>query len=178
MLIPDQLHFTLNLHRNIEGKLGQAHGAATVGTPVRAVEFQDEIRESVDDIRLLVEAGRRIDHAEYARPGRDPVKVAKRTVEAAEDGERNQSGGNIALFERDFAPELAERPVGTASPRTETLTRKSCLRSSRANGAPGAMMTTQVPVRGYRSSRESEKYSFGVGTAQSFFVELADTGLG
>src|SRR6185312_12697872 len=107
-LIPDELDFAFNLHRDIEGKLGKAHGTATVGTHLRAVELQDEVGESVDDIRLLVEAGRRIDHAEHARPGRYAVKVAKRTLEAAEDGERNKPGGNVPLFERDFAPELAE----------------------------------------------------------------------
>ncbi len=108
-LISDELYFAFNLHRNIERKFGKAHGAATVGTHVRPVKFKDEVGESVDDIRLLVEARRRIDHAEYARPGRYAVKVAKRTLEASEDGECDKTGGEVTLFERHLAPKLAER---------------------------------------------------------------------
>ena len=107
-LVPDELDFAFNLHRNIERKLGKSHRAATVGTHFRAVKFKDEVRESVDDIGLLIEAWRRIHHAEYARPGSYAVKVAKRTLEAAEDRECDKTGCEVALFERYIAPNFAE----------------------------------------------------------------------
>ena len=102
-----KLGFSLDLHRDIERQFSQAHGAAAAGTHIRSVEFQDEVGKSIDDIRLLVEPGRRIDHAEYARPGRHAIEVAQRTFEAGEDGECDQAGGGIALLKRNCAPELA-----------------------------------------------------------------------
>ncbi|MEO5812841.1 MAG: hypothetical protein ABIQ63_12095, partial [Rhodanobacter sp.] len=45
--IRDELDFAFYLHRNIEGKLGKAYGAATVGTDIGAIEFKDEVRKSV-----------------------------------------------------------------------------------------------------------------------------------
>lgn len=120
MPVPDEFRFGFNLHWNIEGQLGHTDSAATVGTFVRPVEFKDEVREPIDDIWLLVETRRRIDHAEYSRPGRDAIKVAKRALETAENRQRSESGGDVALLGRDLAPEFAKwcrkRAIGILRP--------------------------------------------------------------
>src|SRR5262245_4860389 len=74
------------------------------------VEVQDQLGEAVDHARLLVEARRGIHHAEDARPRTHAVEIAERALEAAENRERREARGVLALLERDLAAYLAERP--------------------------------------------------------------------
>src|SRR5262245_18860489 len=76
------LYFGLDLDAEAEGEGGDADGGAGVAASLRAVEFDDEIREAVDHFRLAVELGRRVDHAEDPQPGGDAVEVAQFALEA------------------------------------------------------------------------------------------------
>jgi hypothetical protein len=49
------------------------------------IQLKDQVREAVDHVRLSIESGRRVDHAEDPQPRRHPVQVAQRAFEARED---------------------------------------------------------------------------------------------
>ena len=69
----------------------------------RTEEFQDQIRETVDNARLLLEAGRGIHHAEDSDPRGDSVEVTESAMQAAQNRESGKAGGGIALLDREVA---------------------------------------------------------------------------
>src|SRR5580698_7090556 len=100
---------SLDLDGDVEGKLGEADRAPAMAADVGAEELEDDVGEPVDDARLHVEAGRRVDHSEYARPCGDSIEIAERALQAAEDGERREASRSVALLDGQLAPELAQR---------------------------------------------------------------------
>ena len=76
---------------------------------LRTIQFYDQIRETVDDGRLLVEAGRRVDHPEHTQPGDHAVQIAQFALEIRQDRKREQTGGFVRLLGRDVLADLAKR---------------------------------------------------------------------
>src|SRR5262249_36644761 len=105
------LHFGLDLHAEAEGKGGNADGGAGMAAPLRAVQLDDEIGETVDHLRLAVELGRGVDHAEDPQPGGDAVEVAQLARDAAKQGERGRARRLVGLLDGAFRPSLSERPA-------------------------------------------------------------------
>ncbi len=103
------LHLALDLHRNGERQFRHADRAASVGSDVWPVQFEDQLGKPMDDARLLVEPRRGIDHAEDSHPGASAVEIAKGALQAAENGERRETRGFVAQFNSQFAPELAQQ---------------------------------------------------------------------
>jgi len=81
----EKFHFAFYFYRNVERELRKAHSASTMGTDLGAKDFKDEIRESIDDARLLVEARRGIHHPEYSGPGGNAVQVTERSTQASKN---------------------------------------------------------------------------------------------
>src|SRR6266853_414375 len=81
----DQFDFALNLNRDVERQFRHANSTSTVGTHFGAKHLENEIREAVDDARLLVEAGRGIHHPEHARPGGYAVEVTHSPLKTSEN---------------------------------------------------------------------------------------------
>ena len=108
-----EFNLALNLHRNIERQLGHAHGAAAVGSDFGAEQFEDQIREPVDDAGLLAEARCRVHHAKHARPAGYAVQatrcVTQCALQAAQNRQRGEAGGGVALLQRHLPPQLAQR---------------------------------------------------------------------
>jgi len=105
----DQLYFCLDLNRNIKWKLREADRAAAVRAGFRSEEFEDEIGETVDDARLAVESGGRVDHSENAAPCGDAVKITNRAFEAAQDRQGGEASRSVALFEADLSSDFPQR---------------------------------------------------------------------
>src|SRR6185369_10632515 len=95
-------------HWNVERKLRHPNRAPGVGPLVGTEDLDDEIGEAVDDGRLPIEAGRRIDHAEDADPCCDPVEAAELAPQACEDGQARQTRREIRLLLRHLAPHFPE----------------------------------------------------------------------
>src|SRR5271169_6592984 len=76
---------------------------------IGSVELQYQIREAVDDCRLLRKSRRRSDHPEHAQPRSHPAELAQLALEASQDRKRREACGVIALLDAEFAPELAQR---------------------------------------------------------------------
>src|SRR6185369_16690615 len=102
-------YLAFDLHGYVERQFCHADRAARVSADLGSVEFEYEIGESVDHARLLVEAGSAIDHSKDSAPGRNAIEIAQRTLETAEDGQRCQPGGCVALLDCEFFAELPER---------------------------------------------------------------------
>jgi len=82
----------------------------------RTEEFQDQIRETVDNARLLLEAGRGIHHAENSDP-REIRSRSPRCDASCPNRESGKAGGGIALLDRESrlaAKRTAKEPQNSA----------------------------------------------------------------
>ena len=71
--------------------------------------IEDEIRESVDDGRLLIEVLGRIDHPEHPHPTGDPIERAEFPMEGAEHRQCSETRRDNSLLKRHISSNLAER---------------------------------------------------------------------
>lgn len=104
-----ELNFTLDLDRNVEGKLGHPYCASRVSSALLAKDGKYEFCEAVDDCGLSVEPGCRIHHAEYSRPASDAFQASKLALEAAQNGQPSKASRHKRLFLCDLATNLAQR---------------------------------------------------------------------
>lgn len=58
---------------------------------LRSVQRDNQIGKSIDDVWLLIETWRSVDHSESPKPRQYPVKFAQLALEAAEYGKCNQA---------------------------------------------------------------------------------------
>jgi hypothetical protein len=77
---------------------------------LRPEQFEDKIREAIDDTRLPVEAGRGIYHTKNPAPRADAIKVAKLSLEARKNRNGCEARCGIALLNGEITADLAERP--------------------------------------------------------------------
>src|SRR5262249_46108845 len=94
---------------NPKREFGHAHSRANVLAGLWPVELQDQIREAIDDDRLLAESRRRIDHPEYTKPGGHAIQVTELTLKTSKHGERSEPGRRIGSLRCDVTPDLAKR---------------------------------------------------------------------
>ena len=87
--------------------------------------IEDEIRESVDDSRLLIEVRGRIDHPEHPHPTRDPIERAEFSMEGAEHRQCGEARRCDSLVKRHFSSNLAERRSHGAICRLRSVTRNN-----------------------------------------------------
>ncbi len=80
-----------------------------MGAALGPEQLENQIRKAVHDARLLIEARRRVDHAEDARPRAYSVEIAELALDAAEHRERRETCRAITLLDGQVAPDLAER---------------------------------------------------------------------
>src|SRR6478609_9497396 len=101
----------LDLHRDVEGELGEADGGPRV-TPGVAEHLHEQVGAPVDDGGCPVESGRDIDHAEHLHDAADAVQVAELGTERREDRARRHAGRLHPLLERHVPSDLAgDHPV-------------------------------------------------------------------
>jgi hypothetical protein len=100
--------FAFDLDRDLEREFGNADRAPGVRANRGAEDFDDEIREAVDDRRLIGEAGRGVDHSEDSGPGADAIEASELTLKAAEDSEAGETGGEKGLLLRNVLTDLPE----------------------------------------------------------------------
>src|SRR5208283_5855471 len=85
-----------------------------------SVELQDQVRKAVDHCGLLRKSRRGSNHPENAQPRSHAVEVAQSALETAQNRERREASGVIALLDLEFAPKLAQgwcdAPVGVLRP--------------------------------------------------------------
>src|SRR5579859_6246581 len=77
------LDLRLDLHGNAKRQLRHAHCRARVLASLRSPQRQDQVRASIDDGRLEMEAGRGIDHPEDTQPVRYAVQIAQLALQTA-----------------------------------------------------------------------------------------------
>lgn len=104
-----KFHFAFDLDRNVEWQLRKTDRAACVRPDFRAEDIHNEVRETVDHNWLPFESGRGVDHAEYAGPGGNPIKIAELALQASEYGQTREARRLIGLLFGDFQADLAER---------------------------------------------------------------------
>src|SRR5215469_8261980 len=104
------LNLSLYFHRDVEWQLRHAHRTPTVCTHIRTKHLENEVRKTIHDTRLLVEARRRVHHAEHPRPRCDAIEIPERALQATEYGQRRQSRCHVPLLESEITPDFAERP--------------------------------------------------------------------
>src|SRR5688572_4474431 len=72
-----------------------------------AEQLDDEVREAVDDSRLLVEVGCAVDHAEHLDPLDDELEVADLALERRHEVDAGQPRGLVPLLHGQVRSELA-----------------------------------------------------------------------
>src|SRR4051795_6985035 len=87
-----KLNLTFDFDRNVERKLGQPDSTARMRSDPGPEHTQDELREAVDDRRLTVESGRRVDHPEHSAPAGDSLQAPEFALETAQDRQTGQLG--------------------------------------------------------------------------------------
>src|SRR5579884_17180 len=115
------LDLRLDLDGDFEGQLGHADGGAGMLAYLRTVQFQNQIGEAVDDLRLAGKAGRGVDHAEDAQPGSHTVQIAQRTLQAAQDRQGGQPCRRVCFLDRYLRLHLPERANQSAIRRLRTV---------------------------------------------------------
>jgi len=80
-----------------------------VRAALRAIQFENEVRKSVDHSRRLGEARRNIDHPEHAQPRRHAIQVSQLAPECREESDGGRSCRLVSLVERQIRAHLAQR---------------------------------------------------------------------
>ena len=76
---------------------------------LRTVELEDQMRESVDDEWLLIEARCGIHHSEHPEPRSHAVEITELALQAPENRERGQARRVLRLLERHGEADLPQR---------------------------------------------------------------------
>src|SRR5271168_1130905 len=80
-----QFNLAFNFNGDTERQFRHADGTAAVRSDGRPEHLDNEIGKAVDNARLLIESGRRVDHAEHSRPSRDSIEIAESAFQAAKN---------------------------------------------------------------------------------------------
>src|SRR5215213_1700710 len=75
--------------------------------PARVTEdFDEEIRATIDDLWLLLEVGRAVDHAEHFHDPGNAIQIAEGCFGRRQDLQPDFSRGFVTLFDRHRTAEL------------------------------------------------------------------------
>src|SRR5688500_18009739 len=89
-----------DLDRAVRGKCCHADGAPRGLASVIAEDLDHQLAEAIDDLRLLREVGRAVDHAENLYESDDTIEGAELVADGAEYAQPDLSRGIATLFER------------------------------------------------------------------------------
>src|SRR6185312_16283582 len=103
------LDLRLDLDRNAERQFGHADRGTRVTAALRTIELEDEVRKSVDDQGLLIEARSGVHHSEHPEPRGHAVEIAELALQAPENRERGQARRVLRLLERHGEADLPQR---------------------------------------------------------------------
>ena len=102
-------NFTLDLHGNVEGKLGHANRTTRVSSTLLTKDSKYELSEAVYDRGLSIEPRCRVHHAEHSGPTGDALQASEFALEAAENGKAGKASRHEGLFLRNLSSDLAKR---------------------------------------------------------------------
>ncbi len=124
-LRPD-FNFGLHFDRDVERKLCHSNGTSRMSAYQWPKQFEDEIRESVEDARLPVEARCRVYHAKDSAPRGNEIEITKFALQAGKNGNGCEAGRGIALFNGEVTADLAKRPGDRAIRILSAVTGDKC----------------------------------------------------
>lgn len=105
-----QLDFCFDFYRQAEWQFRHPDGASSVRAYFISENADDEVAEPIDHGRLLIEPWRRVHHAEYASPSRDPIEIPKLALQASQNREAHEPGRQGCLFLGHVRAHFPERP--------------------------------------------------------------------
>lgn len=87
----------LNLDGDVAGEGAHTDGAAG-GSTVLAPDFHHQIAETVDNLGVILEIGRAVDHSQNLDDADDPIQAAELFLERRENRQTDLSSGRDPLF--------------------------------------------------------------------------------
>src|SRR5690348_6380979 len=100
----------LDLDRDVEGQYRHPNRRTRMAASFLAIEFEDQVREAIDDGWWLVETGRDVHHPKDAQPGHHAVQITQLALEATKNRQRRLPRRRVSLVERHLRAHFATRP--------------------------------------------------------------------